>query len=616
MADDRDVSEEQSLPGDEDRTASEDVWLEGDERPVQQPATGAPLPPWPPGELPQASVPAARPARPASTTALVGLLLVLVLALAGACWMLWSTLARADQALAAVANAAAAVSGAASNPARTSQITAQLRMHQYDSIVKDVQQMLAAISRTGPTRPQPSLGSSVVPPEVRAEISPAAAKFFEAHPDLMERALELAAAARQLRDQGADVNPLRKLRDRMLRAAEQGDEAAVARIQDEFARRLQALGAPPAERRRGPRGAGGKELPQQIRHKLSELRAALERGAREGRDIRKAVRLAQRSQEAARVGNIRLAEQLLDRAIEAARNAPKTAAGSRLARRGPGGPPPIGHRPNPLRILDTLIDMIRAEEVDLSQTYDAVENAMVALREKNQSQMREILQRGLAALDRLASRRRRVSLAIEGQEMPERGRAARRPGASGKPPQEQAAQPPDGYSIADRLAHFLEQVRKMPEEEFQASKRRLAAIVFSLFLPPEPKPNQPISDEAAAERVKRKIRLAAGPYLQRKTAGEDVAEIEELFAKARRALYSGDVKLADQLADQALEKLGLLVPPQDGGEVRSSAAPEPGFAAASGQAASHAAPTPQPSNRPRSAPSGSTSPGPQTPAQP
>ena len=86
-------------------------------------------------------------------------------------------------------------------------------------------------------------------------------------------------------------------------------------------------------------------------------------------------------------------------------------------------------------------------------------------------------------------------------------------------------------------------------------------MVFSLFLPPPPKPEQE-PDWAAIERVKQKLRLAAGPFAQRKASGEDVGEIAQLFAQARQALYGGEVKKAEELVDKALSMLGLLELPE------------------------------------------------------
>jgi hypothetical protein len=103
----------------------------------------------------------------------------------------------------------------------------------------------------------------------------------------------------------------------------------------------------------------------------------------------------------------------------------------------------------------------------------------------------------------------------------------------------------------------------MPEDEFEASKGRLAAALFSVLMPPLPQRGEAQTNEIAAERVRGKLRLAIGPLVQRKAAGEDTTPMEELFQHAREALYSGNTERAEELVDSALQMLGLIELPSE-----------------------------------------------------
>jgi hypothetical protein len=113
--------------------------------------------------------------------------------------------------------------------------------------------------------------------------------------------------------------------------------------------------------------------------------------------------------------------------------------------------------------------------------------------------------------------------------------------------------------LPDRLAGLMEDVRKMKDSEFEQNKGQIVEAIFAMFLPPEPAPSavKPIP-AAEVERVKVKLRLASGPYFQKKNAGQDMDGIDDLFRQARTALYAGDTVKANKLVDEALVKLGLM----------------------------------------------------------
>jgi len=105
----------------------------------------------------------------------------------------------------------------------------------------------------------------------------------------------------------------------------------------------------------------------------------------------------------------------------------------------------------------------------------------------------------------------------------------------------------------------MQDVRKMKDPEFEQNKAMIVEALFRMCLPPEPQPGavKPVP-AVEIERVKAKLRIAAGPYLQMKAAGQDTDGIDDLFRQARTALYAGDAARANTLVDEALMKLGLM----------------------------------------------------------
>lgn len=486
-----------------------------------------------------------------------GILLATLLLLGAATFIVHRDLVAANQALTATANTLAAASGPA-GPAEARKLALDIDQGNYTQVVQTLQQMAGRLARrpvAAPGAPPAELPN--IPPNLFQELGPEASQFFNDHPRLLRRLLALAAGARELEAKGVNVDALRPIRDRAIKAAAAGDEAAVEKLANDFEARLRDLGGTPrpvpplpGEKRTRPR-----KSPEQLVAKARQLEATLKKAASEGKDISQAVRLARRAEQAADAGDMRLAESLLDAAMRAAERAPRM-AGPRFARRRvPMGSGP-GRRqgPFPATVLDSILAMLRAEETDLASTYEAIENAQGAVREANQEQINQMLEEAKQTLRRIAHRRNQVSLALGGRRRPHREGA----GAAGARETAPSGVTAPMAPLPERLIAFLENVRKMPEAEFQAVKKDLAGVVFAMFLPPPPKPGAPKVDEEQAERVKQKLRLAAGPYMQRKLAGQDTSELDALLRETRAAIYRGDIETADKLIDEALQQLGLL----------------------------------------------------------
>lgn len=536
--------------------------LELDTEPELGPEGGREQPP-PPGLPPQSTASSPGPAY----WVLVVVMCIGIVGVGAAAVKFYATLLAADRALTTAANTLASLAGAERQRESLRATVEAIKSRRYDQVARGLQELagkLAEAATAQPTAapfqpPQSGLGPGPAAQGPTRELPPEAEQFFRRHPMLLRRIVALGREAARLRDEGVDVDPLRAIRDQVVQAAARGDEKQVRALLDKFAENLKKLGGR-VPGVRGPRPPA----PERLRKKAEALKKQLQQAARSGKDVREAVRLAQRADQAAARGDMRRAEELLDRASRAVKRAPrmKRRRPARRPTRRPRGPT---QRPSPGRIIDVLIGMIRAEDADLADAYDAVTIADGALREKNQDQIHELLAKGIAALDRIAKRRKAVSEILR-PPGPARGPAGPRrpgpPGARSVPGPEAGEMKPE--PLPQRLIHFLERVREMPAEEFEATKHRLAAAVFAMFLPPSPKPQAPQADAEAVERVRAKLRVAAGPFLQRKLAGEDeeVAEIEDLFRQARTALYAGNVQEAEAHVDRALALLGLLEEPE------------------------------------------------------
>jgi hypothetical protein len=513
---------------------------------------GSEVPPAEGGEGPVAGGPP--PRRGMSVGTLIAGLAIVVLA--GGAVFGWYTVQSANDALKATAISLASEAGTSPK-----EVTAKIDARNYVGATDDLKQLISMAVKPAPAGQQPA-------PAPNQEMPPDALKFFNAHPVLLRQWLALNQVGVAMREKGYDVTEFRAIKDQAIQAAAKGDEATVRQLAQRFADRVKMLHADDQSIISMLPTSGApaqKHSPADLEKKLQEqVKAAVEKAAREGRDIRQAMQFIQESKDAAKQGDFDRSWDLLDSAIRAAEHAPRMKGQPGMMRRmvrrmvpGPGGRPGAG----PLQALDLLMRMVQAETPELSKAYETLEDAHGAIREYNGQQIDEMIEEARATLKEIAERRHQVWLLLN-QSMGRPGGPGGRPGQGGRP-QPGVPQPtahgPVPMPLPERIVGVMEAVRKMNGQQFEENKARVVQAIFMLFLPPEPAPSdvKPIP-AAEADRIRAKLRLAAGPYFEAKAAGQDMEGIDKLFRDARTALYSGDTTQANKLVDEALMKLGLL----------------------------------------------------------
>ncbi len=535
---------------DEDRLK----WLASDED-----GREAVEPPLSPAEEEPEAGPAPEPANRNSERVRAVVLFVLIVALGGGIWHTYAMLTKANQALKVTTMSLGSIAGYA--PKQITAINDSIEAHRYDQVSADLQKLASLAAKPATTAPPGPDNGDKLPPEV--------GKFFNLHPDIMRQWLALAKVGRAMKDKGYDLTEFRALRDQAFAAAGKGDEAKVRKLGQQFEDRIRVV-APemiPMLQQQGEAGQGPPgPVPSDLEPLLQSCKPVLEKAANEHRDIRQAMRMIEDAKAAAGKGDYNRARELLVAAKRAAERAPKMAGGPpgrgrRMMVRRPGGPmgmPGGVQGPGPLQALQLLMRMVQAETPELSKAYETLENAQGAVRENNGDQITELIQSARETLKQIAERRHQVWLLLNSN----LGRGPGRPGArgAGRGPGPQPTPPPGAQKpLPDRLAGLMEDVRKMKDSDFEQNKGQIVEAIFAMFLPPEPAPG-PVKPIPAAEveRVKVKLRLASGPYFQKKASGEDMDGIDDLFRQARTALYAGDTVKANQLVDEALTKLGLM----------------------------------------------------------
>ncbi len=395
-----------------------------------------------------------------------------------------------------------------------------------------------------------------VAPGTMPKVTPEAAQFFREHPDLEQRLMRYADLARTLRDQGKDVQPLRDLRQRIFDAATGGDLAGVKALLDEFAQGLRALGADPDQ--------------PGIEETTAEFQRAFEAARREGRDPSAGVALIRQAQAAAQAGRWEEALRLARQALEAIKNAPRMrragAPGGAAVRR--GGPPPGAAE----QVLGAVFGLMTQEDKDLYQAHTAIEEAASLALEQNPDQVREVLAQARKAIMRIHERRLafgdslRTQAALEGGKPPVVG-----PSGPAQPPAIQVPPP-----VAEKFAQIIDTIRGLTQEEYHAVRMKVAAKLIGVLTgqpaPGEARPGAEGSPAAGRlellpglsveQRVREKLRAAAGPLRALKEKGKDVAVPEELLRQARQDLYAGKLEQAEREVDQALQQMGLLPAPE------------------------------------------------------
>ncbi|MBU0606884.1 MAG: hypothetical protein KKI08_03315, partial [Armatimonadetes bacterium] len=151
----------------------------------------------------------------------------------------------------------------------------------------------------------PAGGGEPIPDSAYNDLPADAARFFRDHETLFRQFLLLCAEARKLKEQGQNVDALRKVRDRVIEAARLGRQPEVEQGMKEMLGML--------------RGQGGGGERGQLGKKAERLKREMERAAGQGRDVRAALPLMQKAEQAAQAGKLDEAGKYVDQALAAVR---------------------------------------------------------------------------------------------------------------------------------------------------------------------------------------------------------------------------------------------------------------------------------------------------------
>ncbi len=449
-------------------------------------------------------------------------LAIAAIAAVGLAWKLYSDLATAERALQAAAGAVDTLVKDTA-PLATRPVYRALGKRDFAEAARAFEQI--ASLRPG----RPAAGPAHIPPQLAAELGPEASAFFDQNPALLRRLLGLVQAARQLEDRGVDVEPLREVRDRILEAARLQNREDVVRLLGEFEDKLAELGGQPSRKRLA-----------ELRKRVLEARRAIEQAAKRGRDVRPAVELLKKADAAAKRGDYKAAEGLINRAIAAARSA------KRIARRRPRHARARAGQAGPAAMrgpLGLILAMLRVEDRDLAAVRAELKRAQEAAQAGDARKAGELVAEARRVLEAIEKRRQEVSSRLQGR----RGK--------GPTPAELEKRARERFEAAARaVEEFLARVRGLSEEEFAARKRELAVGLLRMLVGPPPGAG-PQRPETPTERARRLLRLAREPYEKLKSEGADTAELEALFKQARQELWSGQPEKAIETAIRALEKM-------------------------------------------------------------
>jgi len=401
----------------------------------------------------------------------------------------------------------------------------------------------------------PAGGAEPIPDSAYNDLPADAARFFRDHEDLFRRFLLMCAEARKLKEQGQNVDALRKVRDRVLEAARLGQQPEVEQGMAEMMGMLRRqVGG-------GERGPLGK--------KAERLKREMQRAASQGRDVRAALPLMQKAEQAAQAGKLDEAGKYVDQALAAVRAAPRRGArfGGRTdfgRRRLPAGE----SRANPLApFARALLGVMTTEEANLKIVTDQL-LAMrdLILKDKPEEPVEPqalspMIDRAMGELKTMATRRQELT------------RRLQPPGGKGRPAA--GMMPPNGMRqrltpeqrremfaiLLARLTPLLEDLRALSPSAYEAQRAAIVReIVRAVLEPPStqeaPAPPAPLPADPE-QRVRAKM-LEAGKVLRQwELDGKDTAQVEDLFAQARKALYARQFEEAEKSVDEARKLLGM-----------------------------------------------------------
>lgn len=383
------------------------------------------------------------------------------------------------------------------------------------------------------------------PSEVR-DLPEEAQQLFGADDELWEAFFGFSAAIAQLERAGADVGALRRIRGSVIEAARLHQRERVEQLLTEARTAVDRMG------QQGPQG-----LPDSLAGKIEQFQHGLEKARNERRDIRAVMQLAQASEEAARQGEFGRAEELMDRALQALKRAPRMSAGSGPMRTGP--PQGVGPQPGPelafTRFLSQLAGQVMsAEQQDLTRVWESINIAAGAIREKNAEQIREILADAREALQDIGQRRREMTAAIgqareSMQQEPSRQEAQRRAAREQQRHEE---------VVNRRVSELLRQVRDLPQDEFDRHQEEIVQRMLAALTAPVP----PLDDRreqpelSPQERVREKMRIAGEMYLALKQETDhDTGELDADFAEVRRLITEHEYEQAEEIVDRNVKAM-------------------------------------------------------------
>ncbi len=404
-----------------------------------------------------------------------------------------------------------------------------------------------------------------LPDPTKVQDLPAEARgFFAQNPKAWAAFLGFTQAGIRMRDAGIEVDELRDLRSQMVEAARLGQKEQLTTLL------TQARGI--IEKKTGPEATSGFEA------QMRAFGQAFGQAQKQRRDVRPAGQLAAQAERAAREGEMGRARELIVKATEALKKAPRM----RMPR-----PMRMGARPMPQQMMggpemgflqflsQTLNSVMQMERADLANVWKQVQIAADAIRENNADQIREILGGALGTIDSINVRRQQMSDTIQQAQ------------EAMLKPREQSSQPrrpsPEEMmrKLQERIDLVLGDARAMSDEEFEQAKPRLAAALLDVLMPRQQGPERPGPSEAELtpeERVRTKMQMIADPYAHLKRAGADTTELDKIFSEARDAITQHDYEAAEKLVDGSLPLLDQLLqahPPVPPGEEAGDAAEKP-----------------------------------------
>ena len=126
--------------------------------------------------------------------------------------------------------------------------------------------------------------------------------------------------------------------------------------------------------------------------------------------------------------------------------------------------------------------------------------------------------------------------------------------------------------VRDRVGQVLDAVRAMSDDQFTRNRKQVIGLILqAAFNPPTPEeqarldgkpPTATPETPAAREEAIRAKMLQASPVVRKwEIEGKDTQQVEDLFAQARKDLYTQKLDEAEKAVNEAMSLLGLAPPP-------------------------------------------------------